>query len=133
MKKLFRASWLYAVLGLTAGVFYREFTKMMDFTDSTMLSNTHVHAITLGTLFFLIVLILEKLFSLSENKRFYFWFWFYNISLLGVLATMVIRGVYQVVGIEAAMLSHIAGTFHTLTAVALIWFFVIVKKAVFIK
>ena len=133
MKKIFRASWMYAVLGLTAGVFYREYTKMMDYFEPTMLSNTHVHAITMGTLFFMIILVLNKLFNLEENKRFNFWFWFYNASFLGVLATMVIRGIYQVTGVEAEGFSHIAGTFHTFTAVALIWFMVIVKKAVFKK
>lgn len=133
MKKIFRAIWMYAVFGLTAGVFYREFTKMNDFTEQTMLSNIHVHAIAMGTLFFLIVLVLNKLFDLSENKRFNFWFWFYNISMVGVLATMLIRGLYEVAGIEAASFSHIAGTTHTLAAVAIVWFMVIVKKAVFKK
>jgi len=133
MKKIFRGVWIYAVLGLITGVFYREFTKFNDFTETTMLSSVHVHMITLGSIFLLIVLILNKLFELNGNKGFAAWFWFYNIALIGVLTTMVIRGVYQVIGINAEMLSHIAGTFHTLTAASLIWFMFILKYALFKK
>jgi len=70
MKKIFRGVWIYAALGLVAGVFYREFTKFNDFTETTMLSGVHVHAITLGSMFFLIVLILNKLFEINGNKGF---------------------------------------------------------------
>lgn len=133
MKKIFRATWMYAVFGLAAGVFYREYTKMNEFLGDTMLSKIHVHAITMGTLFFLIVLVLNKLFDLTANKRFNVWFWFYNISMIGVLTTMLMRGLFEVAGTEAAYFSHIAGTSHTLAAVAIIWFMVMLKKAVLKK
>ena len=54
MKKYINYAFIYAILGLASGVFYREFTKFHDFTGKTALSVTHVHFLTLGTLFFLI-------------------------------------------------------------------------------
>ncbi|MEX1375846.1 MAG: DUF2871 domain-containing protein [Eubacteriales bacterium] len=131
MKKIFRAVWFYALLGLAAGVFYREFTKFHEFAGKTILSNTHVHSFVLGTLFFLIVMILYKVFDLSKSKGLTAWFWLYNVSLIGLLGTIAARGILQVLEIEGTMLSHIAGTFHTMLAGAIIWFIFILKKAVF--
>ena len=35
MKKLYTTARIYLILGLTAGVFYREFTKFNNFTGTT--------------------------------------------------------------------------------------------------
>ncbi len=124
---------IYAILGLSLGVFYREFTKFNDYFEPTMMSQGHTHALALGSFFFLTVLVMEKLFNIIESKRYKGWFITYNIALVGVIATMVIRGIMQVKGIESSMFSEIAGTFHTLYAVALVWFIIMLKKAVLPK
>lgn len=130
MKKLFYSASFYMILGLLFGVFYREFTKANNFTGITQLATLHTHTLILGMFFFLIVLTLEKVFSLSSNKNFGKWIAFYHISLLGVLATMTIRGIYQVKSMDLVGLNYIAGLTHTLYAIAIVWFFILLKKKI---
>lgn len=130
MKKYFNFATFYLVLGLAMGVFYREFTKINGFEGKTVLSVVHTHALTLGFIFFILVLLLEKSFQLSKVKHFQKWMIFYNISLIYVLATFAVRGVMQVLGTDFAGLSHIAGLGHAMLGVAMIWFVVIVNKSI---
>ena len=51
MKKLLNTAFTYTVIALVAGVGYREYTKMIDFTGETNLSLLHTHLFTLGMLF----------------------------------------------------------------------------------
>lgn len=129
MKKYFNFATFYLILGLVAGVFYREFTKMNGFEGVTVLSAVHTHTLVLGFLFFIIVLLLEKNFVLSKVKHFGKWLVLYNVSLIYVVGALVARGVLQVIGGEFAGLSHIAGLGHALLGASLIWFVVIVNKA----
>ena len=92
MKALYRSAMIYTIAGLFFGVFYREFTKLQGFTGKTMLSILHVHTLTLGLLFFLILMLMEKQFTLTAAKRFKGWFITYNIALVGTLASMLTRG-----------------------------------------
>jgi len=130
MKALYRGAMIYAVAGLSFGVFYREYTKLMDFTGSTMLSILHVHTLMLGFVFLLILMLMEKQFTLTAAKRFRGWFITYNIALVGTLVTMLTRGITQVMDTDISGLNHIAGTFHTTMAVAIIWFLVMLKKRI---
>ncbi|WP_066892098.1 DUF2871 domain-containing protein [Clostridium nigeriense] len=130
MKKYFNLATFYLILGLVMGVFYREFTKINGFEGQTVLSVVHTHAITLGFVFFILVLLLEKNFNISKNKGIKGWGILYNVSLVYVLATFTARGILQVLGKDFAGLSHIAGLGHALLGVALIWFVVIVNKAI---
>ncbi len=43
MKRYINYSIVYAVLAMIGGVFYREFTKMNDYTAWTTLSVVHTH------------------------------------------------------------------------------------------
>ncbi len=67
MKKILRTSMIYMILGLSFGVFYREFTKFNNFTEWTQLKVLHTHTLTLGMFFFLILLLFEKNFNLTEH------------------------------------------------------------------
>ncbi|MGL5648848.1 MAG: DUF2871 family protein, partial [Clostridium sp.] len=62
MKKIFNTSMLYLLFGLLGGVFFREFTRMSDFTGITRLSVVHTHALILGFFLFLILVLFEKSF-----------------------------------------------------------------------
>ena len=130
MKKYYYASFTYLVLGLIAGVFYREFTKAAAFTGDTVLRGIHTHLLILGFLFFLVVLLLEKGFGLNHLKRIKAWFITYQVALLTTVATMVIRGVAEVKGLEVAGLSHMAGVTHALLGIALVWFMILLGKAI---
>ncbi len=130
MKKLYYSAFFSAIIGLAWGVFYREYTKFSGFTGTTTLSFLHVHTLVLGCLFFLIVLILEKLFALTSQKQFLPWFICYHIGLWGLITTLAIRGIMQVKGTDMVGFNHIAGTSHTILGVGLIWFFLLLKKAI---
>ena len=125
MKKLFNTALVYGIVGLVLGVFYREFTKLNGFTGVTQLSFLHVHTLVLGMFFFLIVLLLNKEFNLSEHKYFNIWFYLYNIGFLGTISVMITRGTMQVLQYNMNGLNHVAGLFHAILGVAIIWFMVI--------
>lgn len=129
MKKIYVSSFVYLSLGLAFGVFYREFTKFHDFEGSTQLAILHVHTLTLGMIFFLIVLLLEVQFKLSLNPKFNLWFILHNIALSGVLLTMLVRGMMEVLGTDFVGFNHIAGTFHTFLGVTFVWFFMILGQS----
>ena len=130
MKKYYYASFIYLVLGLIAGVFYRELTKAAGFTGDTVLRGVHTHLLVLGCLFFLIVLGLEKSFGLAQFKGMKAWFITYQVALITVIATMVVRGMAEVKGFEVAGLSHMAGLTHALLGIALVWFMILLGKAI---
>lgn len=130
MKKYLNLSTAYLVVGLLLGIFHREFTKFNGFEGQTVLGSAHTHTLVLGFVFFLIVLLLEKNFTLSEVKGFDKWVIAYNVALVYMLGTVVARGVMQVLGTDFAGLSHIAGLAHAMLGASLIWFVIIVRKAI---
>lgn len=130
MKKYYYISFTYLILGLIAGVFYRELTRASNFTGETVLRGVHTHILVLGFVFFLVVLLLEKNFELSKLKSIKAWLITYQVAFVAVIATMVVRGVAEVKGFDVAGLSHMAGVSHTLLGIALIWFMVLLGKAI---
>jgi len=69
----------------------------------------------------LIVLLLEKVFTLSSSKMFGWFFWTYNAGVVLTAAMMVWHGSLTVVGREGfPMVSGIAGMGHMLLTVALV-------------
>lgn len=130
MKKYYNTAFIYLVLGLGLGVFYREFTKMLGFEGQTVLRGLHTHVIVLGFIFFIIVLLLEKNFNINGLKQSKVWFIFYNISFVAVIVTMLVRGILEVKGLDMAGLSHMAGLAHALMGGALIWFMILLGKAI---
>lgn len=129
MKKLYTASFFYLIIGLSAGVFFREYTKLNGFTAITALKSVHPHILTLGFLFFFILTLASKSIKFYENKNFNKWYIVYNIGLIWTGIAMLIRGILQVSGTEFKGLNHIAGTGHLVLGVALIWFMIILKDA----
>ncbi|MRH90528.1 DUF2871 family protein [Nocardia sp. SYP-A9097] len=131
MKQLYYAAVLYTVLGLVAGLFYRDFTKSHNFTGKTELAVTHTHLLALGTLFFLIVIGLEKQFTLSSGRLYRWFFWTYNVGVLWTVTTMTIIGIRTVQGhSESNPLSHLAGGGHILMTVGFTLFFVCLYRPV---
>lgn len=126
MRKLFYAAFAYMVLGVASGFFYREFTKANHVTDATFtqLSVVHTHLLVLGFVVLLIVLVLEKVFTLSKSPLFSWFFWVYNVGLLVTAAMMVVHGMQSVVGAEtSAAISGIAGLGHILLTAGMVLLF----------
>ena len=114
MKRLFNLSFFYLILGLALGVFFREFTKLNDFSGATTLNVAHTHTLVLGFIFFLVIVILEKVFTISNIKYFNIWLITYNIGLLSLISTLVARGILEILNKDFAGLPHIAGTSHAI-------------------
>ena len=131
MKKLFYASFAYMVIGVLSGVFYREFTKSNDFTGQTQLGLVHTHLLTLGFIVLLIVLILEKLFALSESTLFIWFFWLYNAGLVVTSAMMVVHGMKTVLGEESSSaIAGIAGMGHMLLSAGMVVLFLALRTRI---
>ena len=122
MKKTFFASLFYLVFGLAFGVFYREYTRMADFEGSTALSFVHSHILSLGFLFFLIVLILIKVFDMDGARFINVFYYLYNIGLLISIFAMIYRGILDVAGHDIAFISYVAGAGHITLAAGLGFF-----------
>ncbi|OAB44419.1 hypothetical protein PGLA_07130 [Paenibacillus glacialis] len=128
MKKLYYTSFFYAVLGLLAGVAYREITKANDFSGNTVFVALHTHILMLGFFFFIITLILAKLFHVHEAKSFGAWYILYNIGLLISIGAMATRGMLQIKGGDISFLPHIAGLGHAIVGASIIWLLILLGK-----
>ncbi|WP_085528849.1 DUF2871 domain-containing protein [Kocuria massiliensis] len=134
MKKLVNAAFIYMVVGVLSGLFYREFTKANDFPEGgfTQLSVVHTHLLTLGFIVLLVVLALEKVFGISRSPKLFSWFfWLYNAGVVVTSGTMVWHGMLTVLGEESnAMIAGIAGIGHMLITAGMIVLFIALRRAV---
>lgn len=133
MKKFVNYAFIYAILAMAGGVFYREFTKFCGFTAWTALSVVHTHFFILGMIFFLVLGLVEKNIHFMDQKT--------NRAVIGyhaglnITAIMLfIRGVLQVTaadtlskGMDAAI-SGIAGVGHLVLGVSMIMILLSIKK-----
>lgn len=133
MKSLYRAAIFYLVMGLSAGVFYREFARANDFPEGqfTQLGVAHTHLLALGFMMFLIFLVVDKVFAVSRNKKlFNSFFWFYNAGVMVTVAMLIWHGSLTVLGEEStAMIAGIAGLGHIFITVGLALFLVALGRA----
>ncbi|QNQ89968.1 DUF2871 family protein [Corynebacterium poyangense] len=134
MKKLYWAACTYLGMGLLAGVFYREFTKIYTGDGGqTQLNILHTHLLTLGMMFFLICLGLDYAFSLSSHRQFTAWFVLHNIALGWTITFMLINGIVHATNhgdAWSAAWSGLAGVGHILLTISFIMFFVILHKRI---
>jgi hypothetical protein len=135
MTRLFYSAFAYMLAGVASGLFYREFTKANDFPEGavTQLGVVHTHLLTLGFIVLLIVLALEKAFTLSRSPKLFAWFfWLYNAGVVLTAAMMIWHGSLTVLGEPSTkMIAGIAGLGHILLTAGMIVFFVALRKAVF--
>lgn len=86
MKRLINTSIVYGVLGLIGSVFYREFTKLNDFSTYTSLSVVHTHYFMLGMMFFLILALLEmNLHFMNDRTKHYVFFYHLGLNLTVIM------------------------------------------------
>ncbi|MEU7744366.1 DUF2871 domain-containing protein [Nonomuraea sp. NPDC049158] len=131
MKKLYYAAHTYMIIGVISGLYYRELTKLTDFTGDTQLGVVHTHLLALGMLFYLVVLALEKLFTLSASRLFNWSFWVYNAGLALTVLIMIIHGTQTVLGAQTSeMISGLAGLGHIVLTVGLVLFFINLGKRI---
>ncbi|MEU0002767.1 DUF2871 domain-containing protein [Streptomyces sp. NPDC006314] len=129
MRKILNTAHLYMIIGVVSGLYYRELTKAKDFTGDTQLAVVHTHVLALGMLFFLIVLALEKLFTLTTTPLFTWFFWIYNAGLAVTVAMMTLHGTLTVLGHDSGeAVAMAAGLGHILLTAGLVLLFVTLGK-----
>lgn len=137
MRKLVNFSFIYMILGVASGLFYREFTKINDFVEGqyTQLSVVHTHLLVLGFIMLLLVLILEKTFALSKNRKLFVWFLgTYNAGVILTAGMQLTHGILTVLGLESsAMISGIAGLGHMSITAGMILLFVMLRRSIVVK
>ena len=126
MKRYINYAIVYAVLALVGGVFYREFTKMNDYTAWSTLSVVHTHYFILGMMFFLILGLVSMNMNLKINRAVLF----YNIGLNLTVIMLVVRGIVQILDLNVVLvvISGIAGIGHIILGVSLILILLDIKK-----
>jgi hypothetical protein len=135
MRRLFHAAFAYMLVGVASGLFYREFTKINGFPEgeATQLGLVHTHLLVLGFVVLLIVLLLEKVFTLSESRLFGWFFWLYNAGLVLTSAMLVWHGCLTVLGQESSkMIAGIAGIGHMLLTAGMVLLFLALRKRIFV-
>ena len=111
---------------MIGGVFYREFTKVNDYTAFTTLSLVHTNYFILGMMFFLILGLVSMNINLKINRAVLF----YNIGLNLTAIMLVVRGIVQALDLNvvAAVISGIAGIGHIILGVSLILILLDIKR-----
>lgn len=137
MKKILNISFVYFILAMVGGVFYREFTKILGFNGKTTLAYVHVHLLVLGTFLFLIIALFSRDSELLDNRRFQKFLIVYNVSLPLMVCMLLIRGILQATEFEVTnamngMIAGIAGISHIFLAISL-WMLFSSLKQVFVN
>lgn len=134
MKRIMKTSLIYAILAMLCGVIYREGSRFLELTEPNTWSLIHTHFFVLGMFFFLIVLLLEKEFSLTKDKKFKAFYIVYNIGLILTGIMLWIRGIADIVDDFYVnydkMISGISGIGHILLGIGIILLFTILTKKV---
>ena len=134
MKRYITTSFIYALIAMAGGVFFREFTKFNGFTSKTALGVVHTHYFLLGMVFFLILLMLEKLFQFTKPKTQKILIAYQvGLNIFGIM--LLVRGILQVLGTKLDngldfAISGIAGIGHVLLGVSLILILLEIRKVV---
>lgn len=134
LKRYIHTAIFYALMAMAGGVFYREFTKYNHYTGRTTLAFVHTHYFILGMLFFLLLLVLEKSFSLTDQKTRRI-LTAYHAGLNLTVVMLLVRGILQVK--EAAIskaidtaVSGLAGIGHIVLCVSLILLLLRIRKCI---
>lgn len=134
MKKLVKTAFIYAIIAMLCGVIYREGSRFLELTEPNTWSFTHTHFFALGMFFFLIVVILEKEFSLTKDKKFKAFYIIYNIGLIITGIMLWMRGIADITesfyNSYDKMISGISGIGHILLGIGIILFFIILNNKI---
>lgn len=117
-----------SICSISFGVFYREFTKMNDYTAWTTLFVVHTHYIILGMMLFLIL----GLISMNMNLKINGTVLFYNIGLNLTAIMLIVRGIIQVLDLNviSALISGITDIGHILLGISLFMILLDIKRSV---
>ena len=131
MKKSIWIAFIYAIIAMAGGVFYREFTKFYGYSGTTTLAVVHLHLFVLGVVIFLLIALFNSKLHLDQTKLWKPFLIVYNIGLPFMAIMFLVRGIMQVVGYDGgAMISGIAGASHITLGAGIVLFFIMLLQAV---
>ena len=139
MKKLFYSAFVYLLTALASGVLWREITKTLNISEPTALGTVHTHLFSLGFIRFLLVILLEKNFHVSEAPKFNLFFILYHIGVILSSTFMLVRGITSMLVIKGTMeitsglngaISGMSGIGHIILTVALVIYMFLLKEKV---
>ncbi|MFE7171455.1 DUF2871 domain-containing protein [Streptomyces sp. NPDC057616] len=131
MRKILNTAHVYMIVGVVSGLYYREITRAEDFTGDSQLGLVHTHLLALGMLFFLVVLALEKLFTLTADRLFTWFFTLYNAGMVVTVGCMAVHGTLTVLGHDSdEAIALVAGLGHILLTVGLVLFFITLGRRI---
>ena len=136
MMRILYTAFAFGITGVLSGLYYRELTKAHDFFDrsASQLPLVHTHLLVLGFVFLLIVLALEKIFTISAIAprafAWFYWTWTVGVAITGGM--MLVMGTMTVLGADSssAALAGISGLGHISLTVAVVMLFVSMRSAV---
>lgn len=134
-KKLINRSFIFTIVGILAGAFYREFTKFIGYSGPTSMSLVHTHLLSLGSIMFLVLGLSLEVYQIGPSKKLMNLFNGYTISVIGNALIMFTRGLYQAMEWEITstingIFSGLSGISHIILTITLIWIMNIVRKSV---
>ncbi len=133
MKRYLNFAFYYFLFAMMGGVFYREFTKLFNYSEKTTLSLIHVHLMVLGTFLFLLLALFTQYLNLENERSFHHFLFLYSIALPFMVLMMIIKGILQVLkvslssGFDAAI-SGFAGISHILMLISFLLLFHAFRK-----
>lgn len=133
IRRLYTAAATWTVVGLAAGLYYRTLTHSIGYTNGmmTQLAVTHTHALTLGTLFMLVLLALVQALRIAQVPQLAQAFWAWQAGLLLTFGGMLVKGTLQVLEnptADSPAIAGVSGLGHVVLTVALALLFVALKK-----
>ena len=130
---LFRMAAVWTAVGLASGLAYRELTRTTGFEGFTQLAVVHTHTLVLGTLVVLLLLALQKLYRLADDRRFRWFVWSWNVGLALTAGGMAVKGTLQVIGstaADSAALAGISGLGHIVLTAAFVLLFLVLGRRI---
>lgn len=100
MKKLFKTFLTFLILALGVEVVILISTKIVGWNNfesgRPFLAAVHVHLMVLGAIFFLIQMILEKLFNITKAKNYNLFYIIYLVGFSLFLSVLLYKGFAQI-------------------------------------
>lgn len=128
---LYKLAAFWTAVGLLGGLGYRELTRSQEFDGRTQLAVVHTHALVLGTVMMLLLLILERVFRLSAQRGFGAGVWIYTAGVALTVTMLAVNGSRAVFGHEVPpALAGFSGLGHITVTVGLVMLFLSLGRAV---
>ena len=123
---MFRSALVYLIAALCAGVFFREYTKIVGFDGLTALRAMHTHYFVLEFVFFILLGLLSNRFRKEPKIQTMLLHVGLNITEVGFL----LRGLDDIsrLPLPSPAISGIAEIGHILIGVSLVWVMVSIVK-----